>query len=320
MRKSILLILSFFFYGAVLAQWNTSGSNVYYEDGNVGIGTTAPSNVQGWNKVLDVHGQYHSKILATINDQSVKAGIFAHNSSWYGGGGFIGTESNHNLFFLTGYNAKMMISTDGNVGIGTTSPVAKLTIGSYPGSAPTTNGIALGEDHNHLEFLNSSYGLGYGAKLYGVDQGYGLTSFRLAVRGNSTTWTDALFVRAADNGVGGGNLGYVGIGTNDPDARLTVKGHIHAEEVRVDLNVPGPDYVFEENYNLLSLSEIEAFIKQNKHLPEVPSAKEMEQNGINLSEMNMLLLKKVEELTLYVIELKKENENLKNRVYKIENK
>jgi hypothetical protein len=105
--------------------------------------------------------------------------------------------------------------------------------------------------------------------------------------------------------------GKLGIGTISPDAKLTVKGNIHAEEVKVDLTVPGPDYVFEAQYNLPSLQEVENYIQQNKHLPEVPSAKEMEQNGINLSEMNMLLLKKVEELTLYVIELKKEVNELK---------
>ena len=107
--------------------------------------------------------------------------------------------------------------------------------------------------------------------------------------------------------------GNIGIGTTAPDAKLAVKGTIHAQEVKVDLNVPGPDYVFEENYNLPSLTEIENYIKQNKHLPEVPSAKEMETNGINLSEMNMLLLKKAEELTLHLINQQKEIELLKNK-------
>lgn len=99
--------------------------------------------------------------------------------------------------------------------------------------------------------------------------------------------------------------GRVGIGTTQLDEALTVKGTIHSEEVRVDLNVPGPDYVFEEDYQLLSLSEIEAYIKQNKHLPEIPSSKEMHENGINLKEMNLMLLKKVEVLTLHLIEMNK---------------
>jgi len=69
--------------------------------------------------------------------------------------------------------------------------------------------------------------------------------------------------------------------------------------------VPGPDYVFEEDYDLPTLAEIEAFITANKHLPEVPSAAEMEEEGIVLGDMNMLLLKKIEELTLHTIKQEK---------------
>ncbi len=109
--------------------------------------------------------------------------------------------------------------------------------------------------------------------------------------------------------------GDVGIGTSTPDQKLTVKGKIHAEEVIVDLNVPAPDYVFEEGYNLRELSEVKEFIETNKHLPEVPSAKQMEEEGVSVSEMNMLLLKKVEELTLYVIS---QQETLKKQQQEIE--
>ena len=85
-------------------------------------------------------------------------------------------------------------------------------------------------------------------------------------------------------------------------------GTIHSKEIKVSLSPgQGPDYVFEKDYPLTSLSDLKTYIDQNKHLPEIPSAKEMEENGITLKEMNLLLLKKVEELTLYVIELKKEN-------------
>jgi hypothetical protein len=102
--------------------------------------------------------------------------------------------------------------------------------------------------------------------------------------------------------------GNVGIGTSSPNQKLTVNGTIYGKEVKVDLNVPGPDYVFEKDYPLMSLEETKAYIDANKHLPEVPSAKEMEKNGVQLGEMNMLLLKKVEELTLNLIHL---NERLK---------
>jgi hypothetical protein len=108
--------------------------------------------------------------------------------------------------------------------------------------------------------------------------------------------------------------GNVGIGTAIPDAKLAVKGKIHAQEVQLDLSVPGPDYVFEKEYNLLPLSELNLFIRQNKHLPEVPSAAEMKENGIYLKEMNMLLLKKVEELTLYTIDLNQENQDQTEKI------
>jgi hypothetical protein len=99
--------------------------------------------------------------------------------------------------------------------------------------------------------------------------------------------------------------GNYGIGTDNPDEKLTVNGKIHAKEIRVDATMV-PDYVFEDDYKLLSLNEIETFIKKNKHLPEVPSAAEAAKNGLELGEMNKILLKKIEELTLYVIDLQKQ--------------
>lgn len=109
------------------------------------------------------------------------------------------------------------------------------------------------------------------------------------------------------------NDGKVGIGTGSPDQLLTVNGIVHATRVKVDTTVPTPDYVFEKSYSLPSLDEVKSYIDENKHLPEVPSAREMEAKGIDVGEMNMLLLKKVEELTLYVIALKQEVNELKKK-------
>jgi len=177
----------------------------------------------------------------------------------------------------------------GKVGIGTASPDAKLTVTeSAPGTIFSMSASG----------ANAYFKMGLAAD-YTWLQSYGPRPLRINDAGNDVYFN-----------VGGGN---VAIGTATADAKLTVKGTIHAQEVRVDLSVPGPDYVFESNYKLLSLVDLNKYIQENKHLPEVPSAKELEQGGVNVSEMNMLLLKKVEELTLYVIELERKVNALEKR-------
>jgi len=90
--------------------------------------------------------------------------------------------------------------------------------------------------------------------------------------------------------------------------KLYVEGGIRTERVKVDVaNLNGwADYVFEEDYVLMPIEELEAFIKEHKHLPGVPSAEEDVKNGIDLAEMNKILLEKIEELTLRVIEIEKQ--------------
>ncbi|SES20151.1 hypothetical protein [Pedobacter rhizosphaerae] len=100
--------------------------------------------------------------------------------------------------------------------------------------------------------------------------------------------------------------GNVGIGTATPKEKLSVNGKIRAHEVKVE-TANWPDYVFQPGYDLLPLLEIEKQVKATGHLPDMPSAREVENNGLELGEMNKLLLKKIEELTLHLIELKKEN-------------
>jgi hypothetical protein len=204
--------------------------------------------------------------------------------------------------------------SSGNLGIGTTTPISKLSV-VIPVSTST-----VGADPN-----------AYGA--YFTDN----TSATLAIRslgnGSMHLTTDGSGRKLI---LGGGGFeqtlflttgGNVGIGTANPDQRLTVNGTIHSKEVKVDLSVPGPDYVFEKDYDLLSLTELETYINQNKHLPEVPSSKEMEKDGLNLKEMNLILLKKVEELTLHLIAQQKhveridsENLQLQKRLAVIEHK
>lgn len=95
--------------------------------------------------------------------------------------------------------------------------------------------------------------------------------------------------------------GNMGIGKKNPTDKLEVNGQIHAKSVKVDLK-EWADYVFEDGYDLIRLREIEKYINTYGHLPEIPSIEEVEQNGIELGQMNTLLLKKIEELTLHLIE------------------
>lgn len=112
---------------------------------------------------------------------------------------------------------------------------------------------------------------------------------------------------------GGGNIG---VGTLTPDQKLSVNGTIHSKSVLIDLN-GWSDYVFKKDYQLRPLNEVKAYIEENQHLPEIPSELEMIKKGLDVSEMNKLLMKKVEELTLYLIQkeeqLKKQQEQIEQQ-------
>ena len=158
---------------------------------------------------------------------------------------------------------------------------------------------------------------------------YNFTVTALDAAGNESAISNTLAI-TTDATTGGGtgsywslnnqdvyyNTGNVGIGTNITDSKLTVKGSIHSEEVKVDLSVPAPDYVFESSYNLTSLEKLQEYIITHGHLPNIPSAKEMETHGIELGIMNMKLIEKIEELTLYVLEQDKMLKELKEKIFK----
>ena len=150
-----------------------------------------------------------------------------------------------------------------------------------------------------IEFLHSAYGAGYGSKIYPVDQGNGATSLRIATRGGSTVWTDALWIRAADNN-GGGN-GNIGVGADPgPSYKFAVNGPAIFNKVTVK-QYPWPDYVFDSSYHLPSLDSIASFINLHHHLSNMPTADSVAANGIDLGYNQAALLKKIEELTLYII-------------------
>lgn len=95
--------------------------------------------------------------------------------------------------------------------------------------------------------------------------------------------------------------------------RVKNSGVVYSREINVQLT-NYPDYVFKNDYKLMSLDKLENYIKTNKHLPNVPSAKQIETDGANLGELNKIQMEKIEELTLYIIELKKELEAIKKQI------
>lgn len=138
--------------------------------------------------------------------------------------------------------------------------------------------------------------------------------------GNTATNRDGsltLFDNAQENkSVFVTKQGNLGIGLKNPQDKLEVNGQIHARSVKIDVK-NWADFVFEEGYDLPRLGEIEYYINQEGHLPGVPSTEEVQSNGVQVGDMQRILLQKVEELTLYLIEQNKEIESLKKEVKRL---
>ncbi|HVI45448.1 MAG TPA: hypothetical protein VM802_11285 [Chitinophaga sp.] len=201
----------------------------------------------------------------------------------------------------------------GNVGIGTSTPQAKLAVDGNV----FTNGQMKTSGSNYRAFTADITG-GFGT----ID--ISENSKRRAFIGYITNDSYATFGVVDDNGTERGiylqrATGNVGIGTTNPQARLAVNGDMFAKRVKV--TVTGwPDYVFQDNYQLPSLKSTELYIKEHKHLPEIPSAQEVSKDGIDVGEMNKKLLQKIEELTLHLIRQQKEIDELSKWKEKMENK
>jgi hypothetical protein len=344
--KKCLLILMFFVWQINVAQNNLSPT------GNVGIGTVDPLSKLTVAGSITINGGLNNTltrpaILASTSEYGeIRAYSMHGNVSDDGflrlsaGGGTtpwaktyidisgysVVPDMNRNIVFGTSGGERMRIDQAGNIGIGTASPDAKLVV----------NGDVKVKENLFISGSSGGYTGGDNPVLYfGVNNGFAkinvpfgdkmiLSSYHGYTFNTSYNGTTALPSLTI------GITGDVGIGTINPDAKLTVAGNIHAREVKITVNAGVvPDYVFANGYKLKSLQEVEEYIKKNSHLPEIPSAKEIEKNGLMLAEMNMGLLKKMEEMTLYMIEqdkemknLKKENEILKSfseRLSKIEN-
>jgi hypothetical protein len=266
--------------------------------GNIGIGTTSPG------ATLDVNG--NQRLNGNLTFGTDQTAYFIHGPA---NGGAIRLRSNGisgtdrdvqfgNINNNGSWNSFMTVANNGFVGIGTTNPVfAPLQIGIGTSYHPATT----------QAWVNDGT----------VDLDVALVSAGKQTRHIGIASAGDYFYVGKDEAVRNlviSSNGNVGIGTTGPDQKLTVKGKIHSSEVIIDLMTTVPDYVFEPDYKLPSLNDIKSYVDKNHHLPEIPSAKEIEKNGIHLGDMNMKLLKKIEELTLYLIEQQKQIEDLKSLV------
>ncbi|HVI48622.1 MAG TPA: hypothetical protein VM802_27385 [Chitinophaga sp.] len=232
-----------------------------------------------------------NRYLALMNSQS-----FTSASGLKAGGVLVSGD------FSFASPGKNDLVVKGNTGMGVPAPKARLDIAG--GSPWTTNGwgkaIKLA-NANTIEFtgLQRSFGIG-------------------------TTQNILYFFHANADGTGGANYfmmadgttGNVGIGTVLPPGagyKLAVEGTIGARKVKVTQG-SWADFVFADDYKLLPLKDVKNFIDQHKHLPDIPSAKEVAQEGLDVGEMNKKLLQKVEELTLHLIAESKRNDELQEEV------
>lgn len=213
------------------------------------------------------------------------------------------------LYFHYGNTNKHIftLNTDGKVGVGITNPNATFHVNNFNGTGLDAHleGFTLIDGNQASLLLGAETNAPYGE--WGIEYNPHAKGLNFWKPTGATTGSGNYHLFISDKG-------NVSVGTpNSKGYKFAVKGNMVAEEVVVKLHADWPDFVFTKNYGLMKLKDVEAFIKEHSHLPNVPSAKEVEKGGIKVGEMNRILLQKVEELTLYVIELEKQIEAVKNK-------
>lgn len=316
MKSLFLLVVTFFITQLSYAQWVQSGSNSYLLNGNVGIGTSSPSL-----GLLQINGG--GDVLSFSSGGGVTQ-FNAYNNTDFR----IIQREGAPMTLWTSTIERMRITANGAVGVGTIAPMGKLHISGSGTGKDGGNNFEYNGDGLIIQANTGARSNTVGAELEfvipantdGTNPWGQARIITVAGDGNSYSAVGKLILgtRRSYDKFGTGNqwyygddlvidgFGRIGVGTLSPDQKLTVNGTIHSSEVKVDTSIPVPDYVFEPTYKLANLSYLGDYLHKYHHLPEIPSAAQIEKDGLKLGEMNTLLLKKVEELTLYLIEKDKQ--------------
>ena len=293
------------------SDWQLSGTNIYYNQGKVGINTTTP------DKDLEVNGDgsfsgdltvkhFQNKFIGTYNgsnDYLILLFELNNNNTNFVSGTIVGRRGTGHL------NAH---EVDLFVNHGSVNNMKGSVNYRAINSRVTTSLISC--DYNSKKYLairftgtsNHRNGIYFSGQIRSSDPDNLFKIFDGADSAISNiTDVDNTDTEEVKNAAKFILNGKVGIGTDSPQSELAVEGEIRSGKVRVMADIAGADFVFEPDYPLRPLSEVEQFVRTHKHLPEIAPAREMQANGVDLTQMNMQLLQKVEELTLYLIGLEK---------------
>ena len=302
MRIYILLFVAF------VVQINFAQSVFPTDGGNVGIGTITPNSkltIKSGTTGVSIHpGSGTNSYFGSIafNRESATGEIFDNRAYAFqiNNGNNVYDKSLHfQIYDSEGIqiaNNALVINgaKGGNVGIGTSDPSALLDIYSP---------LPIVGSYNTQIWSTSN--VDYNLKLQTIWNNSGVNQ-EFIQRFNGIDYKSLVFFQ-----------GNIGIGISNPTNKLDVNGTIHSKEVKVDMS-GWSDFVFKKEYNLPTLEEVEKHIAEKGHLENIPSEQEVLKDGVNLGEMDAKLLQKIEEMTLYMIEMKKENDSLKNNQKNLE--
>lgn len=279
--------------------------------GFVGIGLTTPTAKSDLELSAMNYAEAGSRITAP--------GTFYQSQQ----GQNLGLIHNPDLFVVrrrhavgSGFKPYFHILSNGLIGVGTDSPDAHFHIVNDNGTDVDAHieGFTLIDGSQASLMLGSETGASHGE--WGIEHNPIAGGLNFWKPFGATTGGGNYHLFIKDNGKVSIGLDPTEPSTFNGEYKLYVAEGIMTEKVRVAIRTTTDwmDVVFDDSYNLLSLDEVEDYIQKNKHLPGVPSAEEVVSEGIDIAEMDATLLKKIEELTLYMIELKQENEDIKKEL------